>query len=70
MALSKKLKYLEPIAGNPGLRGMQVLESCIENGILVRITGDTVALAPPFVAKPTEVESFIETFGKVLKKAF
>ena len=61
---------LEPIAGNPGLRGMQVLESCIENGILGRISGDTVALAPPFGAKPTEVESFIETFGKVLKKAF
>jgi beta-alanine--pyruvate transaminase len=61
---------LEPIAGKPGLRGMQVLESCIENGILVRITGDTIALAPPFVATPAEVQSFLETFGKVLKKAF
>jgi beta-alanine--pyruvate transaminase len=61
---------LEPIAGKPGLRGMQVLEDCIENGILVRITGDTIALAPPFVATPAEVQSFLETFGKVLKKAF
>jgi beta-alanine--pyruvate transaminase len=49
---------------------MQVLEDCIENGILVRITGDTIALAPPFVATPVEVQSFLETFGKVLKKAF
>ena len=61
---------LEPIAGKPGLRGMQVLESCIENGILVRITGDTIAMGPPFVATPSEVESFLETFGKVLKKVF
>ncbi len=61
---------LEPIAGKPGLRGMQVLESCIENGILVQITGDTIAMGPPFVATPTELESFIDTFGKVLKKAF
>jgi hypothetical protein len=59
---------LEPIAGKPGLRGMQVLESCIENGILVRITGDTIALAPPFVATPAEVQSFLETFGKGSKE--
>jgi len=61
---------LEPIAGKPGLRGMQVLESCIEHGILVRITSDTIAMGPPFVATPAEVESFVETFGRVLKKAF
>jgi beta-alanine--pyruvate transaminase len=49
---------------------MQVLESCIENGILVRITGDTIALGPPFVATPAELQSFLETFNNVLKKAF
>ena len=61
---------LEPIPGKPGLRGMQVLESCIEHGILVRITGDTIAMGPPFIATSSELESFIDTFGKVLKKAF
>lgn len=61
---------LEPIAGKPGLRGMQVLESCIEHGILVRITGDTIAMAPPFVATPVQVQSLVEIFGQVIKKAF
>ena len=61
---------LEPIAGKPGLRGMQVLESCIENGILVRITGDTIAMGPPFVATPSELESFLGIFSNVLKKSF
>jgi beta-alanine--pyruvate transaminase len=61
---------LEPISGKPGLRGMQILESCIEHGILVRITGDTVAMGPPFVASSEEVLSLVEVFSKVVKKAF
>jgi beta-alanine--pyruvate transaminase len=61
---------LEPIPGKPGLRGMQILESCIEHGILVRITGDTIAMGPPFIASSEEVQSLVEIFAKVLKKAF
>ena len=61
---------LEPIAGKPGLRGMQILESCIEHGILVRITNDTIAMGPPFVASSEEVQSLVEIFSKVVKKAF
>jgi len=61
---------LEPIPGKPGLRGMQILESCIEYGILVRITGDTIAMGPPFIASSEEVQSLVEIFAKVLKKAF
>jgi len=61
---------LEPIAGKPGLRGMQILESCIEHGILVRITSDTIAMGPPFVASSEEVQSLVEIFSKVVKKAF
>jgi beta-alanine--pyruvate transaminase len=61
---------LEPIAGKPGLRSMQILESCIEHGILVRITGDTVAMGPPFVATAQEVQAFVETFARVIQKSF
>ena len=61
---------LEPIPGKPGLRGMQILESSIEHGILVRITGDTIAMGPPFVASSEEVQSLVEIFSKVVKKAF
>jgi beta-alanine--pyruvate transaminase len=61
---------LEPIAGKPGLRGMQVLESCIEHGVLVRITGDTIAMGPPFVATTEEVQSLVETFSRVIQKSF
>jgi beta-alanine--pyruvate transaminase len=49
---------------------MQVLESCIEHGILVRITGDTIAMGPPFVATTEEVQSLVETFSRVIQKAF
>ena len=61
---------LEPIAGKPGLRGMQILESCIEHGSLVRITNDTIAMGPPCVASSEEVQSLVEIFSKVVKKAY
>lgn len=59
---------LEPIKDQPGLRGMRVLEACIENGILVRISGDGVVVCPPLISTSDEVENLVETLGKVVKE--
>jgi beta-alanine--pyruvate transaminase len=61
---------LDPIPGKPGLRGMQVLERCMDHGILVRITSDTIALGPPFIASSNDIESLVSTFADVIKKTF
>ncbi len=58
---------LEP-KDQPGLRGMHVLEACIENGILVRISGDGIVVCPPFISTPAEVENLVATLGRVIKK--
>jgi beta-alanine--pyruvate transaminase len=58
---------LEPMKDQPGLRGMRILEKCIENGILVRISGDGVVVCPPFISTPQEVENLVATLGNVIK---
>ena len=57
---------LEPISGKPGMRAMKVLESCIDRGAVVRITGDTVAVGPPFISTHAEVELLIRILGEAI----
>lgn len=47
---------LDPVPGKPGLRSMKVLEVCIEKGSLVRMAGDAIAVGPPFISTPQEVQ--------------
>lgn len=56
---------LEAIPGKPGLRGMRVLEEGINQGMLYRVSGDTVAVGPPFISTPDELRLMAETLGKV-----
>jgi beta-alanine--pyruvate transaminase len=58
---------LEPIAGQSGARAFAVFERGLEQGILLRWTGDTIAVAPPFISKPAEIESMIEKLRSALK---
>ncbi|KPC53895.1 aminotransferase class III-fold pyridoxal phosphate-dependent enzyme [Amantichitinum ursilacus] len=48
---------LAPIPGQPGLRGYRVFEAGLQKGHLFRVTGDTVAMGPPFIAQPAEIET-------------
>jgi beta-alanine--pyruvate transaminase len=54
--------------GTPGQRGTAVLKALYEAGVVVRVTGDTVILAPPFVALPEHVETLITTLRRVLTR--
>jgi beta-alanine--pyruvate transaminase len=51
---------LEPIAGKPGLRALKVFERGMEEGMLYRFSGDTIAMAPPFISTKAEIERMIE----------
>ena len=51
---------LAPIAGKPGLRAIRLFEDALTRGLLVRFTGDTIALAPPVISTPAEIESLVE----------
>jgi len=53
---------LEPIPGRPGARAYDAFVRAFEQGILVRVTGDIIALSPPLVIERTHVD---ELFGRL-----
>ncbi|XP_073022783.1 gamma aminobutyrate transaminase 1, mitochondrial-like isoform X2 [Primulina eburnea] len=41
---------------------------CQENGMLVRVSGDSIMMSPPFIVTPQEVDELIRIYGIALKK--
>jgi beta-alanine--pyruvate transaminase len=60
---------LAPIAGSPGKRAFDVFLECWERGVLIRTTGDTIALSPPLIIEPKHIDQIVSTLADVLKKA-
>ena len=58
---------LEPRAGEPGARASAAFADAYERGLLIRTTGDIIALAPPLIASRDDVECIATTLGKVLE---
>jgi beta-alanine--pyruvate transaminase len=58
---------LEPIAGKPGARAYEAFVRAFEQGILVRVTGDIIALSPPLVIERTHVDELFGRLAGVLK---
>jgi beta-alanine--pyruvate transaminase len=59
---------LKPIDGSPGKRAFDVFLECWAQGVLVRFTGDTIALSPPLIIENGHIDRIIDTLGKALKK--
>ena len=59
---------LAPIAGQPGKRAFDVFLECWERGVLIRTTGDTIALSPPLIIESSHIEQIVGTISDVLKK--
>jgi beta-alanine--pyruvate transaminase len=58
---------LEAQPGAVGMRGMRALERGLDEGILLRVTSDTIAVAPPFISSADEVKSMIEALRRTLR---
>ena len=57
---------LQPIEGKPTARAMAVFRQCFDNGLLVRTTGDTIALCPPLIASEDQVRTVVEKLKECL----
>jgi len=53
--------------GKPGARAYEAMVKCFERGVLVRITGDTIALSPPLIVEQSHIDEIFSTIGDVLK---
>lgn len=60
---------LEPIPGKPGARAFELYLKCFEKGLLVRQTGDIIALSPPLIVERAQIDQIFGTLAEVLKSA-
>jgi beta-alanine--pyruvate transaminase len=60
---------LEPIAGQPTKRAFSIFLEAYERGILIRTTGDIIALSPPLIISKAQIDQLIGTLGDILKTA-
>jgi beta-alanine--pyruvate transaminase len=58
---------LEPRAGKPGARAFEVFLKCFERGVMVRQTGDTIAMSPPLIIQSKQIARIVETLGAVIR---
>ncbi len=59
---------LEPREGSPGARGYDALVAAFNAGLLVRTTGDTIAMSPPLIIERAEVDRVFATLATVIDR--
>jgi beta-alanine--pyruvate transaminase len=59
---------LEPIAGQPAKRAFDAFLRAYEKGLMIRTTGDIIALSPPLTISKSEIDTLFGTLAAVLKE--
>jgi len=57
---------LEPRPGQAGERGQEVFTACFERGLLVRVTGDIIALSPALIVEEAQIDQIVQILRDVL----
>jgi beta-alanine--pyruvate transaminase len=57
---------LEPIAGEPTKRAFSAFVKAFENGLLIRTTGDIIALSPPLIIEKAQIDEIVDGIRTVL----
>ena len=58
---------LQPIEGKPGARAFSAFKQAFADGILIRTTGDIIALSPPLVLEKQHIDELFGKLATVLK---
>ena len=53
--------------GQPTHRAMQVFQRCFDAGLLIRTTGDIIALSPPLIVEEKHVDRIVETLTDAIR---
>ena len=59
---------LSPLSGEPAKRAFNVFLECWEQGVLVRTTGDIVALSPPLIIEKAHIDRIVDVLGAAIKR--
>jgi beta-alanine--pyruvate transaminase len=60
---------LEPLAGSPGKRAFDVYLKCFERGLLIRTTGDVIALSPALIIENPHIDELFGILSTALREA-
>ena len=58
---------LEPIAGKPTARAFSAFLKAFESGLLIRTTGDIIALSPPLIVEKSHIDEIVGKLGTILR---
>jgi beta-alanine--pyruvate transaminase len=58
---------LEPRPGAPAARAYEIFVKAFEKGILIRTTGDTIAMSPPLIIEPKQIDQLVTTLGELIR---
>ena len=59
---------LEPIAGQPTKRAFSAFLKAYEDGLLIRTTGDILALSPPLIAGREHLDRMVDAIRTALRR--
>ncbi len=60
---------LDPIKGEPTKRAFKAFTDAFKAGLLIRTTGDIIALSPPLIISKSQIDELVDTLRKVLLTA-
>jgi beta-alanine--pyruvate transaminase len=58
---------LQPRPGKPTDRAVRVFHRCFDDGVLIRTTGDIIALSPPLIVEKPHLDRIFETLGAAIR---
>ena len=59
---------LEPKPGKPTERAFKTFLKCYEKGVLIRTTGDIIALSPPLIISKQQIDELVGVLGDTLRE--
>ena len=60
---------LAPLPGEPAKRAFDVFLDCYDKGLLIRTTGDTIALSPPLIIEKSHIDQIVDTLRGAIRRA-
>lgn len=59
---------LESRPGAPGKRAYEVFVDCFERGLLIRVTGDIIALSPPLIIEHGQMDNAASMLAEAIER--
>jgi len=57
---------LAPREGQPGQRAFEIFRHCCDQGLLIRVTADIIALSPPLIVSEDQIDHIFNVLGDAL----